>query len=117
MGVTEYLIGGERSPFAERMQTVQDARAVARIGAAVDKMRHGLFGDWKAVGNGVLETRIDFGPGYRIYYAKDGDALVILLLCGDKRTQNKDIEVAHGYWKDYKTRKQAVQRGRLSAQR
>jgi putative addiction module killer protein len=49
--------------------------------------------------------KINYGPGYRIYYGKDGEAVVILLVCGDKRTQAKDIEVAHDYWKDYKSRK------------
>lgn len=93
------------APFENRLSGIGDVRAVARITAAIVKMQSGLFGDWKTVGGGVRETRIDYGPGYRIYYGKDGDKLVILLLCGDKRSQKKDIEVAHDYWKDYKARK------------
>jgi putative addiction module killer protein len=63
------------------------------------------LGDWRSVGDGVCELRIDYGPGYRVYYGQDGEALILLLCGGDKRTQAKDIEKAHGYWKDYKARK------------
>lgn len=58
-----------------------------------------------AVGGGVLEIRIDFGPGYRVYFGRDGDALVILLRGGTKKRQQRDIEAAHAYWQDYKERK------------
>jgi hypothetical protein len=63
-----------------------------------------------SVGDGVYEVRIDYGPGYRVY-GQDGDVLILLLSGGDKRTQRKDIEKAHGYWKDYKARKPAVPSG------
>lgn len=63
------------------------------------------------VGDGVCELRIDVGPGYRVYYGQDSDALILLLCGGDKRTQTKDIEKAHDYWKDYKARKPAVSSG------
>jgi putative addiction module killer protein len=59
----------------------------------------------KSVGDGVLEYRIDFGPGYRVYFGRDGAALVILLTGGTKKRQQKDIEAAHGYWTDYKQRR------------
>ena len=59
----------------------------------------------KGVGGGVFEHRIDFGPGYRIYFGKDGDALVILLGGGTKRRQRQDVETARGRWRDYKRRK------------
>ena len=63
-------------------------------------MQAGLRGDWKAVGRGVFELRIDHGPGYRVKCWQDGNAMV--LLCGgDKRSQKRDIEAAHGYWQDY----------------
>lgn len=64
-----------------------------------------LLGDWKSVGEGVCELRIDHGPGCRVYYAQDGKQLVLLLYGGNKRTQAKDIERAYEYWKDYKARK------------
>jgi putative addiction module killer protein len=70
----------------------------------MDRLNEGLRGDWKNLGGGIYELRVDYGPGYRVYYAQDG-ATVILLLCGGtKRTQANDIEKARAYWKDYKTR-------------
>jgi putative addiction module killer protein len=61
-------------------------------------------GNWKNVGGGVCELRIDHGPGYRVYYGQEGETLILLLCGGTKRTQAKDIEKAHAYWKDYKAR-------------
>ena len=69
-------------------------------------MENGNFSNVKSVGNGVSERRIDFGPGYRIYFAKDGDNLIILLGGGTKKRQQSDINKAREYWKDYKDRKQ-----------
>jgi putative addiction module killer protein len=105
MDVMQYQTVDGVSPFAERLAGIRDSRAQARIVAAVVKMQSGLFGYWRSLERGVYEAKIDYGPGYRIYYGKDGEALVILLLCGDKRAQDKDIEVARDYWKDYKSRK------------
>lgn len=105
MDVKEYLSPQGESPYTDRLRAIRDSRAAARIAAAALKMHMGLFGHWRSLHGGLYETKIDYGPGYRIYYGKDGDALVLLLLCGDKRTQDKDIELAYDYWKDYKTRK------------
>jgi len=72
------------------------------------------------MGSGVCELRIDHGPGYRVYFGQEGTTLVLLLCGGEKSTQSKDIEKAHGYWKDYKARsipKPAVQGGRTPAKR
>lgn len=102
--VQEYVTEDGDSPFAASLAGIRDSRAEARIAATVNKMQLGLFGDWKTAG-GVKEARIHYGPGYRIYFGMDGRKLVILLLCGDKRTQGKDIEVANDYWKKYKARK------------
>jgi putative addiction module killer protein len=68
-------------------------------------MEQGNFSSVKGVGAGVLEYRIDFGPGYRIYFGRDGDVLVILLGGGKKKGQQHDIAIARGRWKDYKQRK------------
>lgn len=104
--VKEYHTKDGISPFGERLSNMRDSKAVARIAACVTKMQAGLLGDWKKAGDGnVKESRIDYGPGYRVYFALDGGALVILLLCGDKGTQDKDIKVAYDYWQDYKSRK------------
>jgi putative addiction module killer protein len=74
--------------------SLQDRRAVARIKSRLDRMQLGLFGDVKSVREGVSEMRIDYGPGYRIYFVRRGRELVILLAGGDKRTQSRDIEKA-----------------------
>ena len=68
-------------------------------------MACGNFGDVKPVGDGVWEARIDWGPGYRIYYAQAGQRLILLLVGGDKRKQQADIEKAHLYWMDWQQRR------------
>lgn len=97
-----------RRPVAEWLNRLQDGVARARIVARLDRLAAGLFGDWKIVGDGVYELRIDHGPGYRVYYGQDGNSLILLLCGGEKRTQVKDIKTAHAYWKDYKARKRPV---------
>jgi len=68
-------------------------------------MEHGNFSNTKRLGGGVLESRIDFGPGYRIYFGREGDSIVILLGGGTKKRQQNDIENAKVLWKEYKKRK------------
>jgi putative addiction module killer protein len=65
-------------------------------------MEQGNFSNVKSVGEGVLDYKIDFGPGYRVYFGRDGDTIVILLTGGTKKRQQRDIAAAHGYWQDYK---------------
>lgn len=103
--IRQYQTADGRSPFAEWLATVRDSRVQARIAARLDRMQAGNRGDWKTVGAGVFELRIDSGPGYRVYCGQDGATLVLLLCAGDKRTQTQDIETAHDYWKDYKARR------------
>lgn len=67
-------------------------------------MKRGLFGDCEPVGDGVWELRIDTGPGYRVYYARAGKQVVLLLCGGDKRRQKADIKRAKDYWEDYEKR-------------
>jgi putative addiction module killer protein len=71
----------------------------------VRRLELGNFSNVKGVGAGVFEYRIDVGPGYRIYFGKDGDALLIMLGGGTKKSQHRDIATAHVRWKDYKKRK------------
>lgn len=80
--------------FAKWLDRLRDIRARARILARIKRLECGLVGDAKSVGEGISELRIDYGPGYRVYFKKQGRRLVILLAGGDKRTQNKDIETA-----------------------
>lgn len=80
--------------FDKRLRSVKDRVARARIIVATQRMEDGNFGDAKAVGGGVMEARIHHGPGYRVYYTRVGAEVVILLLCGDKRTQAADVRKA-----------------------
>jgi putative addiction module killer protein len=82
-----------------------DARAAAKVRTAIARIETGNFGDVKPVGEGVSERRIDFGPGYRVYFAQDGEKVVILLVGGTKKRQQRDIDQAKAYWRDYKHRK------------
>ena len=80
--------------FAKWLDELHDIRARARIQARIERLAAGNPGDVKAVGEGISELRIDYGPGYRVYYKKQGLKVVILLAGGDKRTQAKDIKTA-----------------------
>jgi putative addiction module killer protein len=88
-------------PFDEWMEGLRDAQAHARILTRLDRLERGLLSNWKSVGEGVYELRIDYGPGYRVYYAKEGNTVILLLCGGDKSTQQEDITRARRYWIDY----------------
>lgn len=107
--VLQYLRADATSPFAEAFQAMRDPTAKARIDTALRKLERGLMPDVKAVGDGVHEVRIDYGPGYRVYFANDGAALIVLLLCGNKTMQTNDIDRAKAFWLDYATRKKTAQ--------
>jgi putative addiction module killer protein len=102
--VREYQTTEGKIPLTAWLKSLRDGSTRGRIVARLDRLKAGLLGDWKAVGNGVFELRIDHGPGYRVYYGQEGKTLILLLCGGDKGTQVKDIETAHAYWKDYKAR-------------
>ncbi|WP_319521823.1 type II toxin-antitoxin system RelE/ParE family toxin [uncultured Desulfosarcina sp.] len=80
--------------FVKWIDALKDIRARARILVRIERLAAGNPGDVKAVGEGVSELRIDYGPGYRVYFKKQGQKVVILLAGGDKRTQTKDIKTA-----------------------
>ncbi len=80
--------------FAQWLNDLRDIRARARILVRIERLKSGNPGDVKPVGEGVSELRINYGPGYRVYYKQQGEKVVILLAGGDKRTQAKDIETA-----------------------
>lgn len=75
-----------------------------RIRQRIARVRLGNFGDTRSVGEGVQELRIHFGPGYRVYLGREGEAIVILLCGGDKGAQERDIERAQVYWRDHRSR-------------
>jgi putative addiction module killer protein len=91
-------------PFNDWLDELNDQNAVARILARLARVRRGSLGDCKSVGEGVSELRVDYGPGYRLYFGQKGRALVILLCGGDKRTQDRDIQRAKQCWQDYRQR-------------
>ena len=104
MPILEYADRAGSSPFAGWFRAL-DAVAAAKVTTAVRRLELGNFSNVKGVGAGIFEYRIDFGPGYRVYFGKDGDAIVILLGGGTKKRQQRDIEAAHNSWQDYKARK------------
>ena len=92
---------GRSAPFSDWLASLKDTRAVGTVRARLNRIRLGNFGDCKPVGGGVEELRIDFGPGYRVYYGREGSLVVILLCGGSKGTQIRDILRAQRYWKEY----------------
>ena len=80
--------------FSKWLRELRDRQARARIQTRIDRLQLGLTGDVRSVGEGVSELRIDYGPGYRVYFVQRGRKLVILLAGGDKRTQDRDIKTA-----------------------
>jgi putative addiction module killer protein len=92
---------GSSVPFSDWLASLRDSRTVGIVRARLNRIRLGNFGDCKPVGGGVEGLRVDFGPGYRIYYGREGSWVVILLCGGDKRTQAKDILAAQTHWKEY----------------
>jgi putative addiction module killer protein len=104
LGLRYYLDADGRSPFARWFADL-NAPARAKVTIAIARLEQGNLSQVKGVGEGVLEYRIDFGPGYRIYFGRDGDTLIILLTGGTKKRQQRDIESARLLWSDYKRRK------------
>src|SRR5205823_4494612 len=104
MELRRYLTVSGKDVFGNWIADVDDPRAKAKIAARLARMEVNNFGDSRAVGDGVWELRIDWGPGYRIYYAMATSSIVVLLCGGDKRKQTTDIARAKAYWKDYKRR-------------
>jgi len=90
-----------RCPFDDWFEKLKDKRTKAIIDARLVRLRMGNFGICRSVGKGVSELKVDHGPGYRIYFGRDGQSIVVLLLGGEKSTQAKDIEKAREYWADY----------------
>jgi putative addiction module killer protein len=101
--IRRYVTSTGKDVFGEWLANLHDARAQARITIRIDRVAAGSFGDCKPLRGGVCELRIDWGPGYRVYYAMLGKTCVLLLAGGDKGKQSADIERAVG-WNDYRKR-------------
>jgi len=102
--IREYIDLEGGSPYAKWFNHL-NAPAAAKIVTALVRMEQGNLSNTKGVGAGVFEYRVDFGPGYRIYFGRDGDTLIVLLGGGTKKGQQKDIQKARIIWKEYKQRK------------
>ncbi|HCM42806.1 MAG TPA: addiction module killer protein [Candidatus Omnitrophica bacterium] len=100
-----YVTAERKRPFLDWLMDL-DIQVRGRIEARLDRMAGGNAGDYRAVGEGVFEMRLHFGPGYRVYYAYDGQEFVLLLLAGDKSSQPSDIKKAKFFWQDYQRRKE-----------
>lgn len=101
-----YYVSAEgKIPFKTWLEGLRDVSARAHIRVRLDRVRLGNLGNSRTVGGGVRELKVDYGPGYRIYFAQEGTHIILLLLGGDKSKQEKDIETAKKYWNDHKRRK------------
>src|SRR4051812_15611733 len=98
-----YVAADGLQPFAKWFAGL-DPIARAKVTVAIVRLEQGNLSNVKSIGEGVLEYRIDFGPGYRVYFGRDGDKLIILLTGGTKKRQQRDIATAHACWQDYKQR-------------
>ena len=102
--IKEYIDSSDQSPYARWFNRL-NAPAAAKVVTSLVRMEQGNFSSTKSLGGGILECRINFGPGYRIYFGRDGSSIVILLGGGTKKRQQNDIETAKTLWKEYKRRK------------
>ena len=105
MELREYLTAEGHSPFARWFGKL-DARSAVKVTVALNRMEQGNFSNAKGL-RGIFEYKIDYGPGYRVYFGRDGEALILLLGGGTKKTQSMDILSAKRCWSDYKKRKRA----------
>ena len=105
--VSDYLTNDGRDPFKEWLGNLTDRQARARILVRIQRMAAGNFGDCKPIADGMWELRIDHGLGQRVYYARAGEKLILILAGGDKRRQQAEIDTALEYWKNWNRRNKA----------
>lgn len=89
-------------PYTQWLSGLKDRKAQERIKIRIRRLESGLYGDCESVGEGVMELRMFFGSGYRVYFGEDEGNIIILLCGGDKGSQSRDIKIAKAYWKEYK---------------
>lgn len=102
--IREFLLDNGNSPFGEWFDNL-DGQAAAKVNTYLVRIENGNTSSLKSLGEGIYESRINWGPGYRVYLGQDGSQLVILLGGGTKKRQSRDIADAKKLWKDYKARK------------
>lgn len=103
--IRRYRTAAGNEPFTGWLAELPDRPARARILARLERLEIGNFGDVRSLRGGVSELRIDYGPGYRAYFGRDGQTVIVLLCGGDKRKQEADIKRAVELWKEYENRK------------
>jgi len=103
--IRHYCNANGTDVFGDWLDGLADRRAQARIATRIDRLELGLFGDAKSLVDGVWELRIDCGPGYRVYYALAGRAVLLLLCGGNKSKQRSDIARAAAYWREFQERR------------
>ncbi len=99
-----YKTADDKAPFKEWLEGLRDVTGRAKIRVRLDRVRLGNLGDHKQLDGGVWELRVDCGPGYRVYFAKEGNRIILLLIGGDKGSQKRDIAQANGYLQDHHRR-------------
>ena len=107
--IRRYVTDRGKDEFDRWVRSLGDTQAKARIATRLERLAAGNLGDCKPLYDGVWELRIDHGPGYRVYYARAGHALILLLCGGDKRKQQADIKRAISYWNDWQRRNKHAQ--------
>ncbi len=99
--IRRYTTAECKVPFTDWLESLRDRNVRVRIKSRLDRVEQGNLGDFKSVGEGVFELRINYGPGYRVYFGQVGLTIVVILIAGDKSTQEQNIQQAIEYWKDY----------------
>lgn len=99
------FLGSDGRDFFDEWFTSLDPQAKAKVTTHLVRLKNGNLASVKGVGEGVLERKINWGPGYRIYFGRDGETLIILLAGGSKKSQDGDIKAAHTRWQEYRQRK------------
>ncbi|MGI2902504.1 type II toxin-antitoxin system RelE/ParE family toxin [Tolypothrix sp. VBCCA 56010] len=101
--IQRYVTFDDRVPFDEWFDSLRDKKAKNKVEARLERVKLGNLGEYRSLKEGVCELKIDYGPGYRIYFGQIGTTIVLLLCGGDKSTQDQDILKAIEYWKDYRS--------------
>jgi putative addiction module killer protein len=102
--IQRYVTSDGRIPFDDWLLSLRSLKTQAKVDARLQRVALGNLGDVRFVGDGVYELKMDYGPGYRIYFSQADTIVILLLFGGDKSSQNQDITTAKQYWKDYQER-------------
>ena len=102
MQILYYETNKGKAPLIDWLERLKDRKAAAKIMVRIERVKAGNLGTYRTLGEGLHELKIPYGPGYRVYFGREGNELVILLCGGDKRKQSQDIQKARLFWEDYR---------------